>query len=94
MEPLYIDPAEHPELIDALREAFHRVTGAEPTCKAMGATTYAKAFPNALCFGPIYPEQDPDLSHQADECVTIDAIVRNMKIFGLAILLLASERKP
>ena len=90
-EPLYVDPAKHPEMIGALREAFSRVTGHEAELIAKGGTTFAKAFPNAVSFGPVYPAEDKPLFHQADECLRIDQLLRNTKIYGLALLLLAAD---
>lgn len=88
--PLYINPDEYPELIAALQESFRRVTGDEPELEAMGGTTFAKAFPNALCFGPVYPKQEKLLFHQADERIQVDHLMRNVEVYGLALMLLAT----
>ncbi len=90
-EPLYVDPKEHPELIGALQTAFNRVTNDVGTLSSMGGSTFAKAFPNAVCFGPVYLAEEKHLAHQADECLKIDHLIRNAKIYGLAIMLLATD---
>jgi succinyl-diaminopimelate desuccinylase len=92
-EPLYVDPEKHPELIGALQEAYTRVTGKQARLIAKGGTTFAKAFPNAVSFGPVNPPEEKDLAHQADECVPIDALIRNAKIYGFVLLLLATDYK-
>ncbi len=90
-EPLYVDPDEHGELIGSLQSAYSEVTGYEPKLCALGGTTFAKAFPNAVSFGPVLPDEEKSLAHEADECVRIEHMVRNTKIYGLALLLLAAD---
>ena len=90
-EPLYVDPEKHPELIGALQQAFERVTGHEAKLVAKAGTTFAKAFPNSVTFGPVYPAEEEDLAHQADECIRVDHLLRNVKIYGLALMLLAVD---
>ena len=90
-EPIYVNPKKHPELIYALKKAYSSVTGQEPELVAESGTTYAKAYPNSLCFGPVDPRDEKHLAHQADECVRIDHLVRNAKIYALALLLLGAE---
>ena len=80
-----------PELIGALRQAFTRVTGCDAPLVSKGGSTFAKAFPNAVTFGPVFPAEEEDLTHQVDERVSIDHMVRNAKIYGLSLLLLAAE---
>lgn len=84
MEPIYVDPARYPEFIDALKEAYTTITGREATLHAIGGTTYAKAFPNAVCFGPVDLNDDPQLAHQVDERVSIASHLRNVKIYAYA----------
>lgn len=90
-EPLFLDPKDHPELIGALRESFSRVTGHEARLIAKGGTTFAKAFPNAVSYGPVYPEEDTPLFHQADESLRIEHLLRNTKIYATALLMLAAD---
>ena len=90
-EPLFVDPERHPELIGALQKAFTRVTGAEATLTSMGGSTFAKAFPNAVCFGPVHPAEESKLAHQANECVRVEHLMRNVEIYALALMLLACE---
>jgi succinyl-diaminopimelate desuccinylase len=88
---LFLDPAEHGEMIGALQTAFERVTGRKAELVAASGTTFAKAFPNALSFGPILRPDEPCLVHQADECVRVDDMLRNVKIYGYGLMLLATE---
>jgi succinyl-diaminopimelate desuccinylase len=88
--PLFVDPDKHPELMEALSTAFTQITGAPATRRSMGGTTFAKAFPNALSFGPVLKDEETHLAHQADECLKIDHLVRNVRIYALALVQLAT----
>ena len=85
MGPIYVDPAQHPDFIDALKDAYTTFTGREATLHAIGGTTYAKVFPSAVCFGPVDPKEEPELAHQADERVRIEHLLRNVKIYAYAL---------
>jgi succinyl-diaminopimelate desuccinylase len=89
-EPLYLNPDEHPELITALQNAYRSVVGEEAELCAESGTTYAKAFPNALCFGPVLLSEEESLAHQADERIAIPHLLRNVHIYALLLLQLAT----
>jgi len=86
---IHMDPTEHPEFISALRNAYATVTGREPRLTPTGGTTFAKAFPNACCFGPVDLADEEELAHKVDERIHVDHLLRNVRIFALAIGLLA-----
>lgn len=88
---IYTDPQEHTEFIDALKEAWSAFTGREAALAAIGSTTYAKAFPDAVNFGPLDPEEAPELAHMANEHVTIDHHLRNVKIYAYALTKLCTQ---
>ncbi|HBF34659.1 TPA: hypothetical protein DDW35_08840, partial [Candidatus Sumerlaeota bacterium] len=90
-EPLYLNPKQHPELIASLQNAYRSVIGEEAQLRAESGTTYAKAFPNALCFGPVLQSEEQSLAHQADECVKISHVLRNTTIYALMLLQLATD---
>ena len=85
LDPIYMDPAEHPEFINALKEAYTAVTGREATLHTIGGTTYSKAFPNAVCFGPLDPAEEEDLVHRVDERISVEHLLRNVKIYAHAL---------
>lgn len=85
MEPIFVDPEQHPEFIGALQDAYTTFTGREATLHAIGGTTYAKVFPNAVCFGPVDLNEEQELAHQADERVSVDHLLRNVKIYAYAV---------
>jgi len=82
----YLDPEKAGAFLKGLQDGFQAVTGEEPELQAIGGTTYAKAMPNCCAFGPVLGSAGEDeLAHQADERITVDAQVRNAKIYGLSI---------
>lgn len=87
-EPLYV--SDDSELVRGLRAAYERVTGQPATCESIGGTTFAKAFDNAVVFGPCAPDE-PGLAHERDERVSIEALVRNAKLYAAALWELAVD---
>lgn len=91
VEPLFVDPEENRFFISSLQEAYETITGKEPRLEAIGGTTFAKAFPNAVSFGPVMFDEEEELAHQTDEHISIDHLLRNTKIYGYAIALLCTK---
>lgn len=89
-EALYVDPQENAFFISSLQEAYRTVTGGEPELKAIGGTTFAKAYPNCVCFGPVGADEK-DLAHITDEYVKISRHVENTKIYAAAFALLTTD---
>ncbi len=92
MEPTSREPfhvAEDSELVRGLIAAYEEVMGEAPPCVSMGGTTFAKAFDNAVAFGPSLPEEE-DRAHERDERVTIASLTRNARIYAAALAALAA----
>jgi succinyl-diaminopimelate desuccinylase len=87
--PLYV-PADSP-LVRKLQKVYREVTGQEPELLSIGGGTYARAIPNAVAFGPLFPGQ-PELAHEKDEFIQIDDLIRCAKIYAHAIAELAGEK--
>ena len=85
-EKLYI-PADS-RLVRSLLQVYHDQTGLEGSPKSIGGGTYAKAIPNILAFGPLFPG-DEEREHKADEYITIDNLVKNAQIIAAAMYELA-----
>ena len=83
LDPHYVP--EDSELIVKLKEAYTEVTGLEAFCKAIGGATYARAFKNAVTFGPIFPG-NPSVEHGPDEYIEIDTLMKNAEIIANAII--------
>lgn len=78
---------EDSRLIKGLKQAYEEVTGEEAYCMTMGGATYARAFPNSVAFGALFPGQ-AGTEHQPDEYIEIDSLVKTADIIANAILVL------
>ena len=85
MDAIHVDPNQYPEFIEALQSAYEEVTGREAKLLSIGGSTYAKAFPRAVCFGPVEPAEEEDLIHKVDERISEEHLLRNVKIYTLAL---------
>lgn len=84
--PLYVDPDS--ELVASLLAAYNEVTGEKRTAISIGGATYARAFPNAVAFGPVFPGEESRI-HQKDESIRVDAFVKCAEIYRAALEKLA-----
>ncbi len=82
-------PKESP-LVQSLLKAYSDVTGLEPFAFAVGGGTYAKALPQGVAFGPVFPG-DPDGIHCPDEFISIEKLLLTTKVYAQAILNLAAD---
>ena len=85
-EKLYIP--EDSELVTSLLKVYRDHTGLVGNPKSIGGGTYAKAIPNILAFGPLFPG-DEVREHKADEYITIENLVKNAQIIANAMYALA-----
>ena len=83
---LYIDP-EH-TLIKKLSKVYEEETGEKTKLLSIGGGTYAKAIPNTVAFGPVFPGQDI-VEHKPDEYIEIESLIKNTKILASAMYELA-----
>ncbi len=83
VEPLFFDK-ELP-MIKALKRAYTKVTGDEKTeMEAIGGGTYAKAMANCIAFGCEFSGEDNHI-HDANECLAIDSLYKQIMIYIEAI---------
>lgn len=90
-EALFVDPEVNAFFISSLQEAYQCVTGREPKLQAIGGTTFAKAYPNCVSYGPVDYADEKELAHMTDEHVVIAHHVRNAKIYATAMALLVTD---
>jgi succinyl-diaminopimelate desuccinylase len=83
--PHYVD--EDSEIVQKLLLVYGRQTGQKAYCRSIGGATYARAFKNAVSFGPSM-EKDEHLAHQADEYVALEMIGFNARMIADAIVTL------
>ena len=85
-EKLYV-PADS-RLVTALLDVYTRETHLEGHPICIGGGTYAKAIPNILAYGPLFPG-DEVREHKADEYISIESLVKNAQIMAAAMYELA-----
>ncbi len=85
-EKLYI-PADS-DLVQTLLKVYRKHTGIDGKPGCIGGGTYAKALPNILAFGPIFPG-DEVREHKPDEYMEIPKLMKNAQIIASAMYELA-----
>ncbi|MGL4483351.1 MAG: M20/M25/M40 family metallo-hydrolase, partial [Anaerovoracaceae bacterium] len=86
MAPIYTDP-ETP-FIQTIKEVYEDNWGEKAEFDLAYGTSYAKAMPNFVSYGPVFPGTD-DTAHQANEYIMEKDFFLAMKIYLEAILKLA-----
>lgn len=87
MAPLHV-PLDSP-VVQVLSKVYEEHTGQTAEPLAIGGATYARAIPNAVAFGALFPEQR-DLAHQKDENWGIEDYLRCIQIYAQAMFELAN----
>ncbi len=85
-EPLYVrkdDP-----LVENLVNIYNLKVARKDEPIAIGGGTYARAFPNSISYGAVFPWEQ-DLCHQVNEYADIESLVLASKIYAEAIYNLA-----
>jgi len=70
--------------LKAFDEAYSRVMGESGGYNLEYGGTYAKAIPDVVSWGPIFPGEE-DTCHEENEYIGVDSLVKNAKIFALAM---------
>ena len=83
---LYVDPDS--KLVSTLLDVYNEQTGKEGKAFSIGGGTYAKSVRNTVAFGPVFPG-DPDREHKPEECIEIENLILNTKIYANAMYRLA-----
>lgn len=84
MDPIYFD--RNSQMIKVLLGSYQKFTGdTESHPIALGGATYARAIPNAVAFGPVFPNQE-ELAHEANEHYTVSDFRRITEIYADALL--------
>ncbi len=79
---LYV-PADS-DLVKILLKVYKDHTGIDGKPICIGGGTYAKALPNILAFGPIFPD-DEVREHKPDEFIEIPKLMKNAQIIASAM---------
>ena len=79
MKPVYFK--EDDDFIQMLMDVYREVTGDKDTKPlAIGGATYARAIPNAVGFGPVFP-YEAELAHEPNEFASIDSLIKAQQIY-------------
>lgn len=81
-QALYMPPES--ELIRCLSKVYEEQTGEPAQLISMGGGTYAKAMPNTVAFGPIFPG-DEAVEHKPNEYIELSKLMKNAKIIAAAM---------
>lgn len=79
---------EDSRLVQTLLQVYAEQTGLPAIPKSIGGGTYAKAIPNVVAFGPIFPG-DEVREHKPDEFIEVDKLMKNTHILAEALYQLA-----
>ncbi|HML36910.1 MAG TPA: Sapep family Mn(2+)-dependent dipeptidase [Bacillota bacterium] len=70
--------------VRAMAEAYEEATGLKNEFVLAYGGSYAKAMPNIVSWGPIFPGEE-DTCHEENEYISIESLMDNAKIFSVAI---------
>jgi len=82
LDPIYVNKNE--KFIEALSDAYKKHSGLRCEYNLAHGTSYAKAIPNFVSFGPIFPN-DEDTSHEANEKIAIENLLKCTAIYAQSI---------
>jgi succinyl-diaminopimelate desuccinylase len=70
--------------LQAFAKSYEEISGRKNEFVLAYGGSYAKAMPNIVSWGPIFPGED-DTCHEENEYISIKSLMDNAKIFALAI---------
>lgn len=81
------EPLNVPEdsfLVKSLIKAYEKATGNKGYMLSIGGGTYSRSCENCVAFGPEFPGESAPI-HQANECVSADALIKMAQVYMQAI---------
>lgn len=83
LPPVYIDPKS--DFVHKLMDSYRRIAGdTENQPFAIGGATYARGIPNAVAFGPLFPDEE-EMAHEANEFISIHSLEKMTEIYADAL---------
>ncbi|MBR4039097.1 MAG: dipeptidase PepV [Clostridia bacterium] len=93
MEPCHASHPHHvpesSELVTRLMAVYNGITGTQAKPFAIGGGTYARHLKEGVAFGMMFPGE-PELAHQANECIDVANYVKAARIYAYAIVALCA----
>ena len=81
-KPLFVLPES--DLVRTLLDAYRAITGEKGEPFSIGGGTYCKRMQGMVSFGGLFPG-DGSNAHQANECVSLDALRRMTHVYAEAL---------
>ncbi len=82
-EPLYVSRMN--PFFEIMNRAYEKVTGREGGFTLARGTSYAKALPNSVCWGPVFPGEE-DSCHQENEKISLESTMQCTGIYARFLL--------
>lgn len=83
LPPVYIEPDT--PFVKMLQQTYEQCTGdKEYKPFSVGGATYARAIPNAVAFGPLFPYEE-ELAHEPNEFLSLDSLEKMTVIYATAL---------
>lgn len=79
LNPLYVK-REKPYFL-YMNKVFEETTNTKGGFEVTRGTSYAKALPNTVCWGPLFKDEE-DTCHQENEKMSIESIMKCLEIYG------------
>lgn len=89
----YYYPDDDP-LLQTVVASFQEVRGADPILLSVGGTTYAKAAPNFVCYGPVDLVEDGLYFHASNEQMPVASLTRNAVLYAHLLQELIQTPEP
>ena len=93
MEPCHASHPHHvpesSELVTKLMAVYNGITGTQAKPFAIGGGTYARHLKEGVAFGMMFPGE-PELAHQANECIDVANYIKAARIYAYAIVALCA----
>lgn len=78
-EPLYL--SRDNKFFPLMNRAYEAVTGLPGGFSPAGGSSYAKALPDCVCWGPVFPGEE-DSCHRENEKMSLESIIKCIEIYG------------
>ena len=93
MEPCHASHPHHvpesSELVTKLMAVYNAITETQAKPFAIGGGTYARHLKEGVAFGMMFPGE-PELAHQANECIDVANYIKAARIYAYAIVALCA----
>ncbi len=89
-DPLHVSKEEG--FFQVMHQAYEEMTGKKSIFALATGTSYAKALPRMVSWGPVFPGE-PDSCHQENEKITLDSLMTGAHIYGNFLYTIATSKE-